>query len=369
MSMSLPLFFTKKLIYTISWEDVTIDQKLLQLDHTSSILTIASAGDHLFNYALEGVSNIHAVDINPIQLHLVELKKLIISAYDFDVFWAFFGVGKVPNYRRYFEGLLPQLTPLARSFWSRKQHLFNPQGRGFYRYGTTGWLSRLLLFSIRRMGVEKSITELIHTDDIEIRQGLFEPLWNRMAQHWSLAWWVHPWVLYLGGIPMSQQKSIGPLLPFLKDTLYTLLVEQKLSKNPYWRLYWDGCYSPNFAPRHLQLHNFLRLKECINHITLGHSSLLDSLNNNGSISYTHVNLLDHQDWLFNNTKGFIELNETWDRLNELPSVTKILFRSSYETAPWVDELVSKKFMVNQMKRNEFREDRVFSYSSTYLITR
>jgi S-adenosylmethionine:diacylglycerol 3-amino-3-carboxypropyl transferase len=53
--MSLPLFFTKKLIYTISWEDVTIDQKLLQLDHTSSILTIASAGDHLFNYALEGV--------------------------------------------------------------------------------------------------------------------------------------------------------------------------------------------------------------------------------------------------------------------------------------------------------------------------
>ena len=78
MSMSLPLFFTKKLIYTISWEDVTIDQKLLQLDHTSSILTIASAGDHLFNYALEGVSNIHAVDINPIQLHLVELKKLII---------------------------------------------------------------------------------------------------------------------------------------------------------------------------------------------------------------------------------------------------------------------------------------------------
>jgi hypothetical protein len=79
--------------------------------------------------------------------------------------------------------------------------------------------------------------------------------------------------------------------------------------------------------------------------------------------------LDHQDWLFNNTKGFIELNETWDRLNELPSVTKILFRSSYETAPWVDELVSKKFMVNQMKRNELREDRVFSYSSTYLITR
>ena len=100
--MSLPLFFTKKLIYTISWEDVTIDQNLLQLDQNSSILTIASAGDHLFTYALEGVSSIHAVDINPIQLHLVELKKYIISAYDFDVFWAFFGVGKVPNYHRSF---------------------------------------------------------------------------------------------------------------------------------------------------------------------------------------------------------------------------------------------------------------------------
>ena len=238
---------------------MTIDQNLLQLDHNSSILTIASAGDHLFNYALEGVSNIHAVDINPIQLHLVELKKHIISAYDFDVFWAFFGVGKVPNYLRYFEDLLPHLTPQAQSFWSRKQHLFNPQGMGFYRYGTTGWLSRLLLFSIRSMGVEKSITEFIHTEDIQIRQGLFEPLWDKMTQHWSLALWVHPWVLYLGGIPMSQQQSIGPLLPFLKDTLYTLLVEQKLSENPYWRLYWDGCYDPSFAPRYLQLYNFLKL--------------------------------------------------------------------------------------------------------------
>jgi len=168
---------------------------------------------------------------------------------------------------------------------------------------------------------------------------------------------------------MSQQESIGPLLPFLKDTLYTLLVQQNLSENPYWRLYWDGCYDPSFAPRHLQLHNFLRLKECVNHISLGHSSLLDSLSNNGSMSYTHVNLLDHQDWLYNNTKGFIELKKTWDRLNVLPSVTKILFRSSYETAPWIDALVSKKFMVNQMKRNELREDRVYSYSSTYLINR
>jgi len=87
------------------------------------------------------------------------------------------------------------------------------------------------------------------------------------------------------------------------------------------------------------------------------------------MSYTHVNLLDHQDWLYNNTKGFIELKKTWDRLNVLPSVTKILFRSSYETAPWIDALVSKKFMVNQMKRNELREDRVYSYSSTYLINR
>ncbi len=367
--MSLPLLFSKKLIYTISWEDVTIDQQLLKLDHNSYILTIASAGDHLLNYVLEGVTHIHAVDTNPVQLYLVELKKLIISAYDFDVFWAFFGVGKVANYHWYFESLLPHLTPAARSFWSRKQHLFNPEGRGFYRYGTTGWLSRLLLFSIRRMGVEKSMTTLIHTEDIEIRQGLFEPLWNKMIQHWSIAWWIHPWALYLGGIPTSQQQSIGPLLPFLKHTLYTLLVEQQLSENPYWRLYWDGCYNPSFAPKHLQSNNFQRLKECISYISLGHSSLLDSLKNNCSTSYTHVNLLDHQDWLYNNSKGFAELKETWNRLNELPLVTKILFRSSYETAPWIDQLVSRNFRVNQMKRNELRNDRVYSYSSTYLISR
>ena len=83
--MSLPRLFSKKLIYTISWEDVKIDTKLLGLNHSSSMLTIASAGDHLLNYLIEGVRNIHAVDINPTQLHLVELKKLVISKYDFEI--------------------------------------------------------------------------------------------------------------------------------------------------------------------------------------------------------------------------------------------------------------------------------------------
>ena len=367
--MSLPNLFSKKLIYTISWEDVRIDTKLLELDHSSSILTIASAGDHLLNYSLEGVRNIHAVDINPTQLHLVELKKLIISAYDFGVYWSFFGLGKVPDYKYYFERLLPELTPESRSFWKRKKHLFDPLGKGFYRYGTTGWLSRLLLYSIQRMGVVEIINKLMHNENLDYKKIQFETLWLKMSQHSAISWWIHPWVLYLGGIPQVQQQSIGPLLTFLKDTLYTLLVEQQLSQNPYWRLYWDGCYNPKFAPKHLQEKYFERLKKSIFRITLNHSSLLHALKNSRSDAYSHVNLLDHQDWLYKNRKSVTELKETWDKLNKYKSIKKILFRSSYETVPWIDSLSSKSFDVTQIKRKELKVDQVYSYSSTNLLSR
>ena len=367
--MSLPKLFTKKLIYTISWEDVQIDTKLLGLDQNSSMLTIASAGDHLLNYSLEGVRHIHAVDINPAQLYLVELKKIVISTYDFEVYWSFFGLGKVPDYPHYFEGLLDELTPGARKFWKRKQHLFDPDRKGFYRYGTTGWLSRLLLYSLRRMGVLELINELIYSEDLDSKKILFESLWYKMSQHMAISLWIHPWVLYLGGIPRSQQQSIGPLLPFLKDTLYTILVEQQLSQNPYWRLYWNGYYSLDFAPKHLQKKYFESLKESILRISIGHSSLLYALQHSRSNSFSHVNLLDHQDWLYNNQKRITELRETWSTLNTCTSIKKILFRSSYETVPWIDSLTSKNFTVTQMKRKELKSDQVYSYSSTYLLSR
>lgn len=367
--MSLPKLFSKKLIYTISWEDVRIDSKLLGLDHSSSILTIASAGDHLLNYSLEGVRNIHAVDINPTQLHLVELKKLVISLYDYEVYWSFFGLGKVPYYQHYFECLLPELTPASRSFWKRKQHLFDPSGKGFYRYGTTGWLSRLLLYSIQRMGVAEIIKKLMHNDNLDFKKTQFKKLWFKMSQHSSISWWIHPWVLYLGGIPQNQQQSIGHLLAFLKDTLYTLLVEQQLSQNPYWRLYWDGCYNSEFAPKHLQKKHFEQLKNSIFQITLNHSSLLHALQNSPSNIYSHVNLLDHQDWLYKSRKSVTELKETWNKLNKYKSIKKILFRSSYETVPWIESLTSKSFIITQMKRKELKTDQVYSYSSTYLLSR
>ena len=369
MSMSLPRFFSNKLIYTISWEDVKIDTKLLDLNHSSSVLTIASAGDHLLNYLIEGVRNIHAVDVNPTQLHLVELKKLVISKYDFEVYWSFFGLGKVPYYQHYFERLLPELTPASRSFWKRKQHLFDTSGKGFYRYGTTGWLSRFLLYSIQRMGVVEIINNLMHNDNLYSKKIQFETLWLKMSQHSAISWWINPWVLYLGGIPRIQQQSIGPLLSFLRETLYTLLVEQQLSKNPYWRLYWDGCYNTDFAPKHLQKKHFEKLKKYVFQITLNHSSLLNELQNNPSNTYSHINLLDHQDWLYKSQKNVTELKETWDCLNKYKSVKKILFRSSYENVPWIDSLTSKSFIITHMKREELKADQVYSYSSTYLLSR
>ena len=97
--------------------------------------------------------------------------------------------------------------------------------------------------------------------------------------------------------------------------------------------------------------------------------MLHELQNNPSNTYSHVNLLDHQDWLYKSRKSGTELKETWDSLNKYRTVKKILFRSSYENVPWIDSLTSKSFIITQMKREELKTDQVYSYSSTYLLSR
>ena len=57
-----------------------VDCRLLNIQKDDVILTITSAGDNILDYLLEGPRRVHAVDLNPNQNHLLELKVAAFSA-------------------------------------------------------------------------------------------------------------------------------------------------------------------------------------------------------------------------------------------------------------------------------------------------
>src|SRR6185436_7731868 len=125
------------LVYNACWEDPRLDRVALQLGPTDTILMITSAGCNALDYALQEPRRIYAVDMNPRQNALLELKIAGIRQLDFETFFALFGRGRHPHARWIYRSELRQhLSHPARRYWDRRIDVFSQRARrgSFYFY-------------------------------------------------------------------------------------------------------------------------------------------------------------------------------------------------------------------------------------------
>lgn len=135
------LVYRTNLVYNQGWEDPARDQEALGLGPDDRVLAITSAGCNVLDYALRG-AHVVAVDANPRQNHLLELKLAGIRALPFDDFFALFGEGGTPRARAIYAALRGLLSRQAQAFWDRAIRLFDPSavpGGTFYYGGTSGF--------------------------------------------------------------------------------------------------------------------------------------------------------------------------------------------------------------------------------------
>ncbi|MCB1800041.1 MAG: DUF3419 family protein, partial [Gammaproteobacteria bacterium] len=85
------------LVYNTCWEDPRLDRQALELTSSDRVLVITSAGCNALDYALTGPAHVYAVDMNPRQNALLELKMTGIRNLQYDDFFELFGHGYHPR--------------------------------------------------------------------------------------------------------------------------------------------------------------------------------------------------------------------------------------------------------------------------------
>jgi len=163
--------FNNSYIYAFTWEDPRVDQRILKIRSDDVVLAITSAGDNILHYLIEGNPKaIHAVDLNPTQNHLLELKLAAFSALPYEDIWKLFGLGQHENFGELLVNeLSPHLSSRAFQYWFGHRRAFNPQsGGGLYETGqsrlaiiTAKWLFRIFGVSkhVERMCVARTLNE------------------------------------------------------------------------------------------------------------------------------------------------------------------------------------------------------------------
>ena len=87
------------LVYNTCWEDPRVDLGLLDLSDDSRVVMITSAGCNALDYLLAGPATIDAVDVNPRQNALLELKAALLRDADHEDLFQVFGCGHHPAFR------------------------------------------------------------------------------------------------------------------------------------------------------------------------------------------------------------------------------------------------------------------------------
>ncbi|CAO1600314.1 hypothetical protein XANCAGTX0491_004007 [Xanthoria calcicola] len=203
--------FNGDYLYSFAWEDPRADQRLLQISDNDTILCLTSGGDNLLEYLVTASPRrIHAVDLNPNQNHLLELKVAAFQALPYCDVWKMFGEGQHPDFRRLLlDKLSPHLSSQAFQFWAKHVGRFT-SSTSFYDYGGSGHAIRLVRslawLSGLRNEIQKLCTSKTRNEQREI-WGRIRPMILSRALHWALVG--TEWFLWkAAGVPAAQRQLI-----------------------------------------------------------------------------------------------------------------------------------------------------------------
>lgn len=336
----------RNLIYNTCWEDPALDRVALNLGPTDRLMVITSAGCNALDYLLAGAGEVNAVDVNPIQNALLELKRGAILGLDQASFFELFGHGQTPQaWQMYHDAIRPHLSDLATRYWDKRIKFFAGKGwrKSFYYRGTSGLLAKLVLINMHLLHrLREPMEALLAARTVEEQRHVYETkIKHRIWTRW-LKWFLsRSFTLTLLGVPWPQRDQIttqykGGVSQFIRDSLEAVVCELPFQENYFWRVYFQGFYTPESCPEYLKRDNFERLKSLMPRLKI-HTTTVTEYLRQAEPGLTRYVLLDHMDWM--SCVHPDALMEEWNAmLQSAAPGARAIFRSAGLRVNYLDHL-------------------------------
>lgn len=171
----------RDVLYANCWEDPRLDRAAFGIAKDDVVFSITSGGCNVLTFLLDDPRKVIALDVNPHQGYLLELKMAAFRALSHEETLEFFGVRpcpeRLPIYR---EKLRPWLSPDAALFWNSHP---KKVARGIIHAGRYERYMRLLRRTVvAGFGKRRLIKRLFEADSPAARERLYREKWQGL-------WW------------------------------------------------------------------------------------------------------------------------------------------------------------------------------------
>ncbi|KAK2073856.1 hypothetical protein P8C59_008101 [Phyllachora maydis] len=391
--------FNDEYIYAFTWEDSRVDEQLLKLGPADVVLAITSAGDNVLSYAMQSPARIHAVDLNPAQNHLLELKVASYTALCYDDFWKLFGQGKHPEFRRLLlSNLSPHLSSRAFQYWLQNAAVFtSPRGRGLYDTGGSKHAIRLFRWLTSLFGCRRAVLDALKAKTLEeqreIWQGKIRPaLMSKLVSKLVVSSEAFLWAAL--GVPKNQLAMIeadhaesdavkGPrptakntrahaVWHYMVNTLDPVVERTHIAEdNPYYYVCMEGAFSRRCHPDYLSAPAHARLSRpgALDGLRIHTDEMDEVIARISPGTLTVAVVMDSMDWFDPDGAAAAQQISKLNRALKLGG--RVLLRSSALTPWYIKEFGAHGF---SSRRHGNRApgsliDRVNMYASCWICTK
>lgn len=367
------LVYRRSLIYNQCWEDPAVDRQALRLTPADRVLVITSAGCNALDYALTG-ARVLAVDANPRQNHLLELKLAGIRRLPFDAFFALFGLGGDRRALEIYAALRPGLSAPAREFWDGEIQAFRPdraRGGSFYYAGTAGLVAYTLRWYIEHVSrASDALERLLDASSIPEQLAIYAAeLRGHILGEGLLKFVGSSGVLALLGVPDPQRQMLrqqpGGVVGYLRERLDHVMSIAPLRDNYFWSVYLRGRYPATSCPEYLKRDNFARLKAGLVDKVRWRTATVTECLASEPPGFSAFVLLDHMDWLARQPRL---LEEEWMGIFAAAAPgARVIFRSGSPDAAFLPPAVAERLRFEpERSRALHLQDRVGTYGSFHI---
>ena len=369
------------LLYNSCWEDPQVDKIALKISKKDRLLCIASAGCNVLDYALEGPETISAVDFNPRQIALLQLKISGIRNLSYEDFFNLFGRGKHEEVEFLYKNYLREdLDVVSKKYWDSHWKVFLKNG--LYFHGLSGKFARgFHMYLGLRPNLRSGIERLLASNSLEEQKIAYPeevaPLLWRKHVNWILS---RQFVLNFLGVPKAQSDELlgykkgGDIGLFVKEAVDFVFENIPISQNYFWKVYLTGSYTEACCPNYLKRDSFLALKNGLVNCIHPYIGSLTEFLSGSRTEFSKFILLDHMDWMSRYDYEHLQLEWNWILKRSLPNA-RVIFRSADSWPNYMDNLKVHDGGTNLMELLKFSPelsntlnsmDRVHTYGGFHI---
>ncbi|KAH7027539.1 uncharacterized protein B0I36DRAFT_364730 [Microdochium trichocladiopsis] len=390
--------FNDEYIYAFTWEDTRVDERILNLKSDDVILAICSAGDNILSYALQSPARVHAVDLNPTQCHLLELKVAAYHSLSYEDFWKIFGEGKHPEFRSLLlQKMSPHLSSRAFQYWYNNSHIFTKLKGGLYDTGGSKHAIRIFAWITFVFGCRRAVKELLAAKTLneqrEIWRNKIRPaLLSRLVSKFVVSQESFLWTAL--GVPKNQlaileaDHAVSPAVcgenptakntrshaiwEYMVNTLDPMMEQTHIgTDNPYYYVCAEGKFSPRCHLDYLsrQAHAKLSQPGAFDGLRIHTDELEEVIARIAPGTLTVAVVMDSMDWF---DPGSTAATTQICKLNRALKIGgRVMCRSS-GLKPWYLKEFEKYGFVAKChgsRENGACIDRVNMYASCWIMTK